>query len=163
TVTANSSSVETVTNTATATFSGNTNSISDIDLLAENFGHFPDTGLLTQIRNLRTELGARNLTGDTYLGATVPIDSDGVDSASFTAEATDDGVNWTGTWTTAANGATMDVTATCPTGGTAFLSFWIDANQNLAADLPNEQIFSNKSISCSPSGTVNSLTFTLPA
>ncbi|MDD2921320.1 MAG: C25 family cysteine peptidase, partial [Anaerolineales bacterium] len=96
--------------------------------IAKNYGHLPDsyTGM-----NLIADGGASHITSTTIkLGATVPIEPDGINNPTFTEDAAyDNGVTPTGTWRygplASGNGGSVTVDVTCPTSS-CYLAAWID-------------------------------------
>jgi uncharacterized repeat protein (TIGR01451 family) len=126
-----------------------------------NFGHLPSS--YTNM-NLLADGGASHLTdaSGVFLGATVPTESDGTNNATYSDEATDDGVTWTSgvTWINGPNGGSVDVTVHCPTPSNPpyYLNAWIDWNDNDSFEDPGDHIFVNREVVC---GT-QTLTFTIP-
>lgn len=88
-----------------------------------NFGHLPSA--YTNM-NMYNDGGAFMLNGSTYLGTSVTTNAtDGINTATYTPKATDDGVTWTGNWNAGTGYATVNVT--CPSG-TCYLYAWFDWN-----------------------------------
>ncbi len=121
-----------------------------------NFGHLPSayTGM-----NLYNEGGAMHLNGTTYLGASVTANAtDGINTATYTPKATDDGITWTGNWSSGTGYA--NATATCSPSGTRTLYAWFDWNNDKDFSDANETY--SWTVNCSPGGTSNSISFTYP-
>jgi hypothetical protein len=132
--------------------SGSNNTDTDSDVLAQNFGHLPSSygGLL----NLLAFGGARTLSGSTYLGAGKTTASDGINTASFTPKATDDGVTWTPavTWSAGGTGS-LDILVTCPSSP-CFLNGWLDWIADSDFNDTNEQLFNNVAVGSGQAGCV---------
>lgn len=125
-----------------------------------NFGHLPYStyGLM----NVFEEGGAFHLTGSTYLGTSVPNETDGSKSDAYAPDPTyDDGVSPTGTWkygvTGDSNGGSTSVDVTCESDP-CYLSAWVDWNGDGDFDDTNEQIIGT-SVN---DGTSQSFTFDIP-
>ena len=122
-----------------------------------NFGHLPSA---YQNMNLYNDGGAFTLNGTTFLGDSVDTnDSDGINTASYTNKATDDGVTNTPNivWSVATGGS-VDLIITCPSGP-CYLNAWFDWNQDNDLNDTGEQIFTNQSVT---NGNPT-LTFSIPA
>ena len=155
-----------VTNTAyaTGTYSGTGyNSNDDTSTYSNgNFGHLPSAYLNM---NLYNDGGAMQLNGTTYLGSRLPslnsdpAESDGINTATYTPQATDDGVTWTPSvaWTAGGTGS-VDVTATCPSAP-CYLNAWFDWNKDGDFNDTGEHIFTNRTVI----NELNTLTFNIPA
>ena len=94
------------------------------------------------------------LTGSTYLGATVTTATDGINTATYTPKASDDGVTWTGNWNAGTGYATVNVT--CPTG-TCYLYAWADWNNDQNFTGPDEAVYAGTVINGN-----NNISFTYP-
>ncbi len=144
------------------------NSDSDENDLAINFGHLPTTvGGNTNAfdgLNLKGESGAWHLSGTTFLGYGKTTALDGIDTATYTYKATDDGVTWTPTVAWGYDeGGSLDVWVTCPVEP-CYLSGWIDWNHDGDFDDSDiegsETLFSNQLVN----DELNTLTFaTIPS
>ncbi len=112
----------------------------------QNFGHLPVGGTPSYSDNLAAAGGPSHLTGSTYLGASVPLEADGTDAATFVPDPNDDnGVVPTGTWkygtTATGNGGSANVTIACA-ADPCYLAAWIDWNGDGDFNDPDEQIIS---------------------
>ena len=150
-------SATSVTNTATVSVGGY--SVVDavtVNQLPANFGHLPDS--YTNM-NLFANGGASHVTNSTaagtYLGTTVPVESDGINAATYTTQATDNGVAFNGTWIVGA-GNSISIAYHCPTG--CYVSGWIDWGKD-SAFTGSDYIIQNQPVSGTGSTT---FTFTIP-
>jgi uncharacterized repeat protein (TIGR01451 family) len=113
--------------------------------LPANFGHLPSSFLNM---NLFNDDGARHITDGsatgTYLGATVPVEADGINNSIYVSQGTDDGVTFRGTWTEFVGLARIGYH--CPTGATCYLNGWLDWNGNNQFDL-EDWIVKNEDVS----------------
>jgi len=143
---------------ATGTYNGPHDSNDDTATYQNgNFGHLPSAYLNM---NLYNEGGAFALNGTTFLGASVTTNAtDGINSATYTYKATDDGITWTGNWNSGSGYAT--VIATCSPAGTRQLYFWIDWNNDKDFNESNEVY--NLPVNCGPGGVSNSISFAYPS
>ncbi|MEO7919749.1 MAG: C25 family cysteine peptidase [Thermoanaerobaculia bacterium] len=144
---------DTKTNTAffTSAADGVTSNSSAVTFGTVNFGHLPTGGTCPDCfpattTNLNAGTGARHGTGDTFLGASVPSEADGIDGA-YSPQATDNGVVATpaAAWTTGSTGS-VNITATCVPVAPAtqcFLNAWIDWGKDGSMLESGDQIFTN--------------------
>ncbi len=121
-----------------------------------NFGHLPSNYLGM---NLYNDGGAMHLSGTTMFGASLTSATDGINTATYTPKATDDGVTYTPgvNWVTGTNGGSVDITAACPSAP-CYMNAWFDWNKDGDFNDPGEQVFSNQTLN---NGTVT-LTFDIP-
>ncbi len=123
-----------------------------------NFGHLPSAYLNM---NLVNDGGAYHLNGSTFFGASIDDnDSDGINTATYTPKASDDGVTYTPgvDWTVGANGGSVRLTIACPSSP-CYVNAWIDWNRDNDFNDTDEQIFTDLSVS---TGTFD-YTFDIPA
>lgn len=122
-----------------------------------NFGHLPST---YTAMNLYAEGGAGHLSGTTMFGSALTTATDGINTATYTPKASDDGVTFSPStpWSVAAGGS-LDITVTC-SSPPCYMNAWFDFNKNGDFNDPGEQIFTNYSFSAS--GTTR-IPFSIPA
>ncbi|MRR30354.1 hypothetical protein EG834_08535, partial [bacterium] len=130
-----------------------------------NFGHLPSA---YQNMNLFNDGGAMNVNGSTYLGTrrpgllTDPGETDGINQTNYEYQPTDDGVNWTGSWSTGTG--TASVIATCNPAGSKTLWGWFDWNNDsdFGDTVDGASEAQSWTVPCSPTGTTSSITIDYP-